>query len=169
MALRLRPYRLEDEPAARAAHEAILPEDFQFLLSWDPAMSWAEFLGRVEDQRRSTVVTEDRVPAVQLAAVVDGELVGRAAIRFALNEFLSTIGGHIGYAVVPAHRRRGYATEILRQSLVVLRAGGVERALVTCYDTNVGSARAIEANGGVFESLIRSGDGGGAVRRYWID
>lgn len=34
-------------------------------------------------------------------------------------------GGHIGYAVRPNHRRRGHATEILRQSLVVARAGGV--------------------------------------------
>ncbi len=169
MALRLRPYRPDDEAAAVAAHQAMLPEDFHFLLYWQPSASWAEFLRALEDQRRSVEVTDERVPAVQLAAVVDGELVGRASIRFALNEFLATRGGHIGYAVVPGQRRRGYATEILRQALVVLRAGGVDRALVTCHEGNVGSARAIEANGGVFESRVPSADGEPDVRRYWID
>ena len=61
-------------------------------------------------------------------------------------------GGHIGYAVRPAHRRRGYATEILRQSLIVARAVGVDGVLVTCDDDNVGSAAVIERCGGVLES-----------------
>ena len=86
-----------------------------------------------------------------------------------LTEYLAREGGHIGYAVVPEHRRRGYATEILRQSLVIARAAGVDRVLVTCDDDNVGSATVIERCGGVFDSLVaRSGDGT-LCRRYWID
>ena len=61
----------------------------------------------------------------------------------------------------------GYATEILRQSLIVARAGGVGRALVTCDDDNVGSATVIEANGGVLEDVIDVD--GVPLRRYWID
>ena len=94
-------------------------------------------------------------------------VVGRSSIRFELNDFLRVEGGHIGYAVRPAHRRRGYATEILRQSLIVARAGGVDRALVTCDDDNVGSAAVIEANGGVLENIIDVD--GVPLRRYWID
>ena len=73
-------------------------------------------------------------------------------------------GGHIGYAVRPAHRRRGYATEILRQSLIIARAVGVDRVLVTCDDTNVGSSAVIEACGGVLDDVVPAGetrDGGG--------
>lgn len=169
MMLRLRPYRLEDEAAALAAHEAMLAEDFHFLLQHDPAMTWSDFLHSVDEQRRGVNVPADRVRGVQLAAEADGHLVGRVSIRFSLNEFLSAYGGHIGYAVVPAHRRRGYATEILRQALVVIRAEGVERVLMTCDDTNVGSARAIERNGGVLESVVPSEDRRKALRRYWID
>jgi predicted acetyltransferase len=50
--------------------------------------------------------------------------------------------------VLPAYRRRGYATEILRQALIVGRSLGIDRVLVTCDDDNVGSVRVIESCGG---------------------
>jgi predicted acetyltransferase len=57
-----------------------------------------------------------------LVADVAGEIVGRTSIRHQLNDFLEREGRHIGYGVLPGHRRRGYATEIPRQSLVITRA-----------------------------------------------
>jgi predicted acetyltransferase len=99
---------------------------------------------------------------------VGGQIVGRTSIRHELNEFLARFGGHIGYGVLDAHRRRGHATEILRQSLVIARARGVDRVLVTCDDDNVGSATVIERCGGVFESVVEGLDGI-PIRRYWID
>lgn len=51
--------------------------------------------------------------------------------------------------------------------LVVARAGGVERALVTCGDDNFGSRKAIEANGGVLENIVEID--GVPLLRYWID
>ena len=106
--------------------------------------------------------------SVFLVADVGGEIVGRSSVRFRLNDWLAAYGGHIGYAVLPPHRGRGVATEILRQSLVVARAGGVDRCLLTCADANLASARVIESCGGVLESVGPDEDGS-PMRRYWID
>ena len=94
-------------------------------------------------------------------------LVGTISVRFALNDFLATRGGHIGYAVHPEHRRRGYATEMLRLGIDLARSQGVGDLLVTCNDDNVGSAAVIERCGGVLES-VRHDDQGVPFRRYWF-
>jgi len=86
-----------------------------------------------------------------------------------LNDFLAAVGGHIGYGVRPAFRRRGYATEILRRAVAIAHDEGVGRILVVCDDDNVGSARVIESCAGVLESVVTPEEGGAPLRRYWID
>ena len=167
MNLHLRPFRPDDETAARAAHAELEREGFPFLLGWEPEETWAAYVERLRRRRRGEDLAPGWVPSTFLAAVVDGELVGRTSIRHELNEYLAEIGGHVGYAVRPPHRRRGYAGEILRQSLVLARAEGVERVLVTCDDDNLASARIIERLGGVLED-VRATPDGPPKRRYWI-
>jgi predicted acetyltransferase len=58
---------------------------------------------------------------------------------------------------------------MLRQAVVVLRAHGVDRVLVTCDVANDASRRVIEKNGGRFERLSAVDADGGPDRRYWID
>jgi predicted acetyltransferase len=101
------------------------------------------------------------------AAIVDGELVGRAGIRFELNEMLAFRYGNVGYGVVEEHRRKGYATEILRQFLLILADEGISPALVTCWDHNIDSGKVIENNGGQLESIVPDKDGI-PFRRYWV-
>jgi predicted acetyltransferase len=79
---------------------------------------------------------------------------------------LFNYGGHIGYGVRPEFRRRGYATEILRQSLGYIRELGVADVLMTCLDENVGSATVIETCGGELENIVDLE--GKPLRRYWI-
>jgi len=87
MDLRLRPYTTDDETAARRAEDIAAAEDSMFLLGLEPEMTWTEFLDSVETQRLGLYPSQYRVRAAQLAATVDGELVGRASIRFELNDF----------------------------------------------------------------------------------
>lgn len=166
--LRLRPPLLADEEQFAAAQQALAKEGFSFCFNFEPAASWAAHLERLDAQRRGDGLPAGWVPTTFLVADVGGRIVGRASIRHELNDSLLVEGGHIGYAVLQEHRRRGYATEILRQSLVLARALGVDRVLVTCDDDNLGSATVIERCGGRFDSLSRAEDGH-AVRRYWID
>lgn len=163
MDLRLRPLTERDEPVARQAQAELAPDDFDFLLEVDPDEPWAAYVARLRQHARGLDLAADRVPATFLVAEVDGEVVGRVSIRHELNDFLRSTGGHIGYGVRPAFRRRGCASEVLRQSLVVARSLGVERALLTCDDGNVGSATVIERHGGVLQDVSATGK-----RRYWI-
>lgn len=163
----LRPLGLQDEEVVRAGHEVMATEGFTFVLGYDPALPWAEQVTFFERCRRGEGLPERWVPSTFLIAEVDGAVVGRVSIRHELNEFLAREGGHVGYGVLPGHRRRGYATEMLRQSVELARRLGIERVLVTCDDDNVGSATVIERCGGVLESRLVTGDGV-LLRRYWI-
>ena len=168
-ALRLRPLQLDDETAFLAAHRAMKADGFTFALGRDPGMQWGAYIKALEEQRAGVNLPAGFVAATFLVADVAGEIVGRTSIRHVLNDFLAREGGHIGYGVLPEHRRRGYATEILRQSLVIARANGVERVLVTCDDNNIGSIAVIEACGGRLDSVITTAPEAPPKRRYWID
>lgn len=97
-----------------------------------------------------------------------GKIAGAVNIRHGLTDKLLETGGHIGYGVVPSQRRKGYATQILAQSLQKARELGITRVLVTCDRGNAGSEKTIVKNGGVFESEFIEADGN-VVRRFWIE
>jgi predicted acetyltransferase len=166
--LRLRPYTHDDEVSAREANEVMKNDGALLLLDLDDGMAWDQWLRRIDEHRRRLSLSVGLVPATQLVADVNGVIVGSARIRFSLNKDLERTGGHIGYGVLPAHRRRGYATEILRQALIIARSQGVARVLVTCLDDNVGSACVIERCGGVLEDVIDIDEGSRRLRRYWF-
>jgi len=92
----------------------------------------------------------------------EGALVGSLAVRHRLNDFLLEVGGHIGYSVRASRRREGHASAALGLALARARELGIARALVTCDEANIASARTIESRGGVLEDVRDD------KRRYWI-
>ena len=95
-------------------------------------------------------------------------LLGAVNIRHRLNNHLLQFGGHIGDGVRPSERRKGYATEMIRLSLIECKKLGINRVLMVCDKTNVGSAKSIIKNGGVLENELVD-DNGKTQQRYWID
>lgn len=168
MQLVVRPLTFDDEHEALQAHAELADGEFPFLLDDIPGQSWESYVARLEEIRHGVDLAPDRVAATFLVGEVDGELVGRVSIRHELNDYLARYGGHIGYAVRPAFRRRGYATALLRHGLTVTHDLGITRALVTCDVGNEGSERAIIACGGVLETVVEMPDGAGKRARYWI-
>lgn len=167
-ALTLRPVRSSDEAEVVAGHQAMAADDFVFALDYDPSQPFAAYVDTLAKCAYGIDLREGYVPATFLLAVANGAVVGRVSIRHALSDFLAHEGGHIGYGVLSEHRRKGYATEILRQALVIARSLGIERALLTCDDDNVGSARVIERCGGVLRDRVQSSEDV-TLRRYDIE
>jgi predicted acetyltransferase len=168
--LRLRPVRRGDEEQFRAGHEQMAAEGFAMGFLLEPETPWDDYVRMLAGFPSGCNLPDGWVPNTFLVAEVDGQIVGRVSIRHQLNEFLARRGGHIGYCVLAPNRRRGYATEILRQALVIARSLGIDPVLVTCDDDNVGSIKVIEACGGKLDSVLEADQPGRApLRRYWID
>jgi predicted acetyltransferase len=158
-----------DDAQAWQAQKELAQDDFEFLFDLRQGEAWPIYLERLESLRLGIDVPEDRVPATFLVAVAEGSLVGRVSVRHELNAHLEQFGGHIGYGVRPGFRRRGYATDILGQSLAVAALMGLDRVLVTCDVDNLGSATVIERCGGVLENVVPGPESGASTRRYWVE
>jgi predicted acetyltransferase len=165
-ALHLRPPVPDDESQLEQAQSELAADNFRFAFV-QPGESWTSFAARVEQERLGIDIPPDWVPSTFLVAEVGSDIVGRSSIRHELNDHLASVGGHIGYAVRPAFRRRGYARAILRQSLVVAGDLGIRHVLITCDDDNVASIRTIESCGGMLENVVDD-PGSSPKRRYWI-
>jgi len=136
----------------------------------------AAFVASLNPRAGGTVTLNDGRVVPRLPGPVfwiwDGEFCGSISFRHVpgTEELPPHVTGHIGYAIVPWKRRRGYATRALALLLPTVRAHGLKRAQITCDDDNVASYRVIEANGGVLaERLPDAGDPARMKRIYWID
>lgn len=131
--------------------------------------NFAAFLQDLEDKKDRSKISLERVPGTDYWLYEGGTFIGHLSLRHELNNYLVRIGGHIGYQIRPSKRRMGYGKEILRLGLQKARAIGLRRVLVTCDETNIGSKKIIEANGGQLENAIFIE--GEPIRklRYWID
>jgi predicted acetyltransferase len=102
----------------------------------------------------------------------DGEFCGQIGFRWqpGTAELPPYCLGHIGYAVVPWKRGRGYATKALALLLPQTRLEGLPYVEITTDESNSASRHVIEANGGrLVGRFDKPADYGGAPSlRYRI-
>lgn len=128
----------------------------------DPAVFARYVDGLNADAAESSPRPPHFVPGTTWWWTVDGVFIGRISVRHRLNDRLRNGGGHIGYWVRPSARRQGHARAAFLAVLPHAHRLGIDPALVTCDDDNIGSRRVIEAAGGAFERQI------GIKRLYWV-
>ena len=104
-----------------------------------------------------------QVPETTYWLYVDGVPVGYGKVRHRLTERLLKAGGHIGYAIRPSQRGKGYGSLILRLLLEKARELAIGKLMIDCLADNLPSRKVIESNGGVLEKE------NGSRAYYWVE
>jgi predicted acetyltransferase len=136
------------------------------------------FLARMDDREAvgPPVLLPDgstvpRLPGFRLW-MWDGEFCGAIGFRWQRGTAAlpPTCLGHIGYAVVPWKRERGYATRALALLLPLAAEEGLPYVELTTDAGNAASQRVIESNGGVLVERFAkpAAFGGGEGLRFRI-
>jgi len=102
----------------------------------------------------------------------DGGFCGQIGFRWqpGTSSLPAYVLGHIGYAVVPWKRGRGYATRALALMLADARREGLDHVELTTDTDNLPSQKVITNNGGALVERFTKGDayGGGDTLRWRI-
>ena len=132
-------------------------------------ISFDDFLKRMRERETDKVREKGLVPAT-LYFLVDekNKICGALDIRHELNEYLERFGGHIGYGIAPSERKKGYGKIQLKLGLEKAKKIGLKKVLITCDDNNIGSAKTIEACGGIYNDTLADAEAN-RIKRYFVE
>ena len=157
----------------KSAFEKILDEwdgafGYSLLYEFVVEKNFESYLNLMNEMKHGRSLGEGHVPMTSLFAFEGDVIVGKVSLRHHLNEHLENYGGHIGYAVLPDYRGKGYAREMLKQALPFCKALGLNKVLIICDEGNAPSIKVILSNGGILENTFDPKDGTAKKLRYWI-
>ena len=144
--------------------------------SWEPFVTknnFDEYLRRMNDYSEGK--GNDGLKEIFYWLFDKDKIVGSGSIRLnpEIDKITETYAGHIFYQIVPTYRKQGYGTIICHLLLQEMQKLGLKEAIISCYDTNVGSINIIENNGGeLIETVLGDGSSNSdnlKTRRYKID
>ena len=128
-----------------------------------------DWLEELKKRSCEDTVPEGLVPSSTYLGIreKDNYIVGMIDIRHYLNEYLTQVGGHIGYGVRKTERNKGYAKQMLKLALEKCKELKIKRVLITCDEGNIASEKVILSANAKLED-IRNVDGENK-KRFWID
>lgn len=134
-----------------------LPKDENGFINSAAGMTFEEFqhwCAKCAESAEKTEIEDGwKVPQTTYWLYVEGKPVGVGKLRHALTDSLRIAGGHIGYAVAPAQRGKGYGKLLLKLLLQEAAKKGIQSALVTIHNDNAASIRVAMGCGGVIEQI----------------
>ena len=135
----------------------------------DRLSSIEDWLEELKKRSCEDTVPEGLVPSSTYLAVreKDNYIVGMIDIRHYLNEYLTQVGGNIGYGVRKTERNKGYAKQMLKLALEKCKELKIKKVLITCDEDNIASEKVILSANAKLED-IRNVDGENK-KRFWID
>ena len=128
-----------------------------------------DWLEELKKRSSEATVPEGLVPSSTYIGVreKDNYIVGMIDIRHYLNEYLTQVGGNIGYSVRKTERNKGYAKQMFKLALEKCKGLKIKKVLITCDEDNIASEKVILSANAKFED-IRCIDGENK-KRFWID
>jgi predicted acetyltransferase len=125
-----------------------------------------EYIKLTRDNEKGENLPKDWVPSSTYWLIDNDQFVGHTNIRHKLNDYLSKIGGNIGYYIRPSARNKGYGTKILKLAIIKAKKLGLQKVLVGCNESNIASKKIIEKNKGQFRNKVFDGE---TKLIYWIE
>jgi len=129
-------------------------------------VDFQEYKRKTKEHSYGKNLPPEGVPSSTFWLVDKGVFIAHINIRHQLNEFFENVIGHIGYAVRPSERKKGYGTKLLELGLKKAKQIGLDKVFITCDETNIGSKIIIEENGGEFQDKVPHQPE--KKLRYWI-
>lgn len=99
----------------------------------------------------------------------DNKIIGTINVRWNLTEEMKQFGGNIGYGIRPTERRKGYNKINLYLGLIEAQRLGLDKVMLDCDVNNLGSAKTMQALGGVLERTEIDPYDGILTSVYWFD
>ncbi len=117
----------------------------------DKTDSYEEWLQSVTNNASPDTVNPNWVVTDTFFAIDENDnIIGIIDFRHTLNDFLKDFGNS-GYSVRPSERGKGYATDMLRQVLIIAKQAGLEEMQLSVERDNEPSIKTIIKNGGKYE------------------
>ena len=93
-----------------------------------------EWLEELEKRSSKDTVPKGLVPSSTYLGIreKDNYIVGMINIRHYLNEYLTQVGGNIGYSVRKTERNKGYAKQMFKLALEKCKGLKIKKVLITC-------------------------------------